>query len=385
MRMGSMSEKVIYGQFFEDVKYKYANMDDFIWGEELVRYKLKLYKDKTNKIPELPKIKQGLINVGIIAINRNKAGMISVGQTKFDTVNEIIYIKEELFNGFWRLLRNSIIVGIENNPEICETRGISEPEDVLILDLLRQGTKEPYVNGGVIKYRKAELSRAERELRSIRQSKMDNQKLIYAYSKYGGFVHDKYCDEVNKIADSAFCASNELPDGYDFCGKCRRTNLIRRGCSPITKQIPICDRFFKENHVSTRVIESAVDAGITFHATDLSYLKVIGSEDCWIIKITKNGPILLHNNYVKTSDKERYITDGYHNQGLNGYSVSNMLKYIQAYTWEKHLEGETYKKAQEEARILAEQLMETTTKKNIWNRIIDYIKSSLKKIKKTQR
>ena len=81
-----------------------------------------------------------------------------------------------------------------------------------------------------------------------------------------------------------------------------------------------------------------------FHAVSLKELVIKSKEDTWIVKGTDGHELrLLHNNYVKTSETERYITEGFHDQGLIGFSLYQILNYIEGYTWEKHLRGEERK------------------------------------------
>ena len=64
-------------------------------------------------------------------------------------------------------------------------------------------------------------------------------------------------------------------------------------------------------------------------------------EDKWIIKGLDNKfPKLWHNNYVKTGPEERYITEGFHNQKIENKSFSQLLTYIENYSFEKHLKSE---------------------------------------------
>lgn len=78
-----------------------------------------------------------------------------------------------------------------------------------------------------------------------------------------------------------------------------------------------------------------------FHATSLEAMLVEGAEDRWIIKELDNKfPKLWHNNYVKTGPEERYITEGFHNQKIENKSFSQLLTYIENYSFEKHLKSE---------------------------------------------
>ena len=84
-----------------------------------------------------------------------------------------------------------------------------------------------------------------------------------------------------------------------------------------------------------------MDLGMKFHATSLEAMLVEGVENKWIIKGLDNKfPKLWHNNYVKTGPEERYITEGFHNQKTENKSFSNLLTYIENYSFEKHLKSE---------------------------------------------
>lgn len=50
--------------------------------------------------------------------------------------------------------------------------------------------------------------------------------------------------------------------------------------------------------------------------------------------------VLWHNNYVKTGPTERYITEGYHKQKVENKSLTQLLTYIENYSFIKHLEKE---------------------------------------------
>ena len=144
------------------------------------------------------------------------------------------------------------------------------------------------------------------------------------------------------------------------------------GCYPNTKQIPTCSGFFQKYRVSTTELERMVDMGMTFHAEDMSVMTIIGIEDTWQVRAVGDRVSLWHNNYVKLSDTERYITDGFHDQKCKG-NMTYMLHYIESYTWKKHLEGEEQKKIkdEEEACVVA---VEAERKTHWYHRVIDRIK-----------
>lgn len=78
-----------------------------------------------------------------------------------------------------------------------------------------------------------------------------------------------------------------------------------------------------------------------FHATSMEELLVEGVEDTWIVKGLCNKNLALwHNNYVKTGPTERYITEGFHKQKVENKSLTQLLTYIEKYSFIKHLEKE---------------------------------------------
>jgi hypothetical protein len=99
-----------------------------------------------------------------------------------------------------------------------------------------------------------------------------------------------------------------------------------------------------------------MDLGMKFHATTLDEMQVEYAEDSWIIKGLNNNVLhLWHNNYVKTSEMERYITDGFHNQNVDRKKLIQILNYIEGYSWQKHLANENRKLLAEEAEPVKEE------------------------------
>jgi hypothetical protein len=84
-----------------------------------------------------------------------------------------------------------------------------------------------------------------------------------------------------------------------------------------------------------------MEVGMKFHATSMEELLVEGVEDTWIVKGLCNKNLALwHNNYVKTGPTERYITEGFHKQKVENKSLTQLLTYIESYSFVKHLEKE---------------------------------------------
>ena len=118
-------------------------------------------------------------------------------------------------------------------------------------------------------------------------------------------------------------------------------------CRPVTKKIPICEQLLRRYQLNTQELGRLVlECGLRFEAIDMNSMKVIGKEDSWIIKEDTQYHTLelWHNNYIRLSETERYITDGFHNQGIYGATMKELLNCIVNYTWDKHLEGEEQKR-----------------------------------------
>ena len=150
----------------------------------------------------------------------------------------------------------------------------------------------------------------------------------YIRTLISGYVPaPRISDDVKEIISERFQASDTIPVGKEMCPKCKRKLLFRVACYPNTKQIPICDRIFKKHRVSNgRMQHYVMDVGMKFHATEYSQMQVEGIEDNWIIKgLDSEHMELWHNNYVKTSSTERYITDGYHNQKVERGTLGQLL------------------------------------------------------------
>ncbi|PHU41081.1 hypothetical protein CSX00_03810 [Pseudobutyrivibrio ruminis] len=382
--MCAMSQQVQYAELFKDIEYKLTNIDDYAWGEELYEFPLIVYIKNRSTIPNYGRVCQESVEVGLITINPHAEGMIEVVPAMYWPTNKNIYIKDDVFNKYWRHLKKSVAIGIENNPEYCQEHGIETPEDIVNLRILKTPDKEPYVSyHGKIKFKtKEKIEPKGTSLKRARQSKLDNPKNIFFYSSNrdgSRQVHDKECEVLDSIPDDKFSGSNEVPDGYILCKKCKRKLLIRMGCYPNSKQIPMCGSFFHKHRVATTEIEQMIDKGITFHVDDMSVMTINGIEDTWQIRAVGEEVSLWHNNYVKVSDTERYITDGFHDQKCPG-SMTNMIHYIEGYTWKKHLAAEERKKlrAEEEARIA---VVAGERRTHWYYRLIDRIKDLLKRVK----
>lgn len=339
--MNIKSEKKFYANELKQKALRF-NADIFVWGEELIDKKVILYPKKLKDVEEYNLIREQLEPCGIVLIDTRKSDFLYCTSATINTENGYVYFPEGSFNSAWKVLKNSIAKGIRIAEEQTGSSPISKPEDVLVFDyLLRQGST-PVIENDVIKYVAREMTDEEKHKNSRKQSLLDNPKMLYFYSDNSGYYHDKNCEDVKYIIPERFQASDKIPDGKEICPKCKRKLFFRIACYPNTRQMPICDRIFKKHRVSNgRIQHYVMDVGMKFHTTDYSQMQVEGVEDNWIIKgLDTDSMELWHNNYVKTSFTERYITDGYHNQKVECDTLGQLLYYIETYSWKKHLQHE---------------------------------------------
>lgn len=334
--MNIKSEKKFYANELKQKALRF-NADIFVWGEELIDKKVILYPKKLKDVEEYNLIREQLEPCGIVLIDTRKSDFLYCTSATINTENGYVYFPEGSFNSAWKVLKNSIAKGIRIAEEQTGSSPISKPEDVLVFDyLLRQGST-PVIENDVIKYVAREMTDEEKHKNSRKQSLLDNPKMLYFYSDNSGYYHDKNCEDVKYIIPERFQASDKIPDGKEICPECKRKLFFRIACYPNTRQMPICDRIFKKHRVSNgRIQHYVMDVGIKFHTTDYSQMQVEGVEDNWIIKgLDTDSMELWHNNYVKTSFTERYITDGYHNQKVECDTLGQLLNYIETYSWKE--------------------------------------------------
>lgn len=344
--MNTASEKELYSGELRETAMGY-DADYFIWGEELIDYKLVLYTKKLKEVEGYQEVKDILTPCALVLIDTGKKHRIRCVPATLDAENRQIYLIVSNFNAMWNRFRLSVQLGIEIANESGQPCSIDKPEDIVDLCNLMRPNSIPYVKSGTIQYKVREQTAEERSQNSRRQSLLDNPKMNYFYDSSSGVVHDKECRMVKEISAAQFCASEEIPEGMQLCPKCMRIACFRKACAPNTKQIPVCSRIFKNNHVhNDKIRHFVMDAGLKLHATSLDALIVEGAQDTWIIKGKDEYSLQLwHNNYIKINETERYITEGFHNQGLNGKTMVQMLRYIEGYTWEKHLQAEAARAA----------------------------------------
>ncbi len=381
--MNIKSEKEFYGYKFEKMALRF-NADIFVWGEELIDKKLIIYPKKLKDVFGFQDAKDDLEPCGLVLIDTCTIDCLHFVSATVNTANGNLYITESSFNSSWRLLKNSVRIGIN----IANQNGgspIENPEEILVLDNLRRPGSTPTIVNNAVKYKAKELTDEEKHRNSRKQSLLDNPRKLYFYENNGKYYHDKDCVEVKLIAPETFTASEEIPN-KKICPKCERLIYIRKACYPNTKQMGVCDKILKGHDVSLGKIRHCVmEAGMKFHATSIEELQVEGVEDTWIVKgLYTNSLTLWHNNYVKTGPTERYITEGFHKQKVGNKSLTQLLTYIESYSFVKHLEKENRSSVIIDNPIIDYKKDKIAQKNKIPNKlsIFDIFKSFINKIKK---
>ena len=381
--MNIKSEKEFYRDELKRVALRF-NADIFVWGEEMINKKLILYPKKLKDIIGYEEVKENLQPCGIVLIDTRKQDFLHCTSAMVDVTDGNVYMSEAGFNSSWKLLKNSVSKGIRIANENAGSP-IENPDEIIVFDNLQRAGSTPVIVNDIIKYEARELTQEERYRDSRKQSLLDNPRMLYFYESSGKYYHDRDCAEVKQIAPEQFAASEKIPD-KEICPKCQCRIYIRKACYPNTKQIGICDKILRDHGVSLGKIKHCVmDIGMKFHATSMEEFWVEGAEDTWIVKgLCNNHLTLWHNNYVKTGPTERYITEGFHRQKVENKSLTQLLTYIESYSFVKHLEKEQQSVELEErtihARTEQEKVLENNTHEH--TSITDLLRGVFDKLKR---
>lgn len=387
--MNVCSEKLIYQDYFADLCSK-KHSDLFLWGEDLTDKHLLPYAGKLTDLPAYKTFSGRLIICELIIVYPLRDVPLKSISSHYDELSGRIYITKDNFNAIWKTWRKSILLGIRIAEQTYADCPVKKPEDIVVLDCLHRTGSTPVLENHRIVYKPKELSPEEKRLIGARQSALANRKNLYFYSKTGGDVHDRDCYLLKKISNADFIGSETHPADLPDCPHCLRTLLLRIGCSPNTKEIPFCNQIFTKFDLRTGQLKRYVmDEKIHFHARSLTEMTVTHGEDTWLIKIYGDHLNLWHNNYVKTSETERYLTSGFHNQGIESdKNVKKIMNYIVGYTWQKHLNAEKLNKAvdstEEEmitAKTIDKSVAETApARPSLRQRLIAYIKRMFRSV-----
>lgn len=355
------SEKVFYEKEVNEALTD-ADCECILWGEDFYDMKIVLYPKKISVIPGYEDIKKSLVNAALVYFDFSSENYIKSSIVRLDWDRQIVYIAEGNFNAIWKFFQKSVDLGIRIQKENGKEVPVDQKEDIVDLTLLERKGSKPVISKGQLTYVAREVPEDEKKALGRKQSLLDNQKYKFYYAAGGEVYHDRDCECVKAIAPESFEASDTVPEGMRPCKKCKRKMYLREACSPYVKQIPQVDLLLTRGGIMDFHLEKfAFEEGLKFRIDTAGELTVKGKEDTWIIKgFDKNFLSLWHNNYVKTAPRERYITQGFHNQKLDGKKLYSMLEYICEYTFDKHLEAED---RAEQARIEEQRAEESRIKR----------------------
>lgn len=316
---------------FADVKY--------VFCDELEEYTFYPYKGKLKAAQEYCEDGEDFENSQIF-IENNITGKIVKVPCNIVEQSKQVYLSEDNFNKYWRMISENIC------RSICK-RGrtdVTQPamNEKVNLFLLENAARTAKINDAFkIEYKGKEIDIEAQRLISRRANALEDSRIRFVYAKNDNFVHDKSCKQVEKIKYWNFGAAEKLPEGRELCPCCKRQIYIRNAIKTNTKRFLWYIHFFKKGRVSTKAIEKYLGSGnAELHMYSVNELQIKYGEDTWIIQMDKEGSCTLrHNNYVMVNERERYITSGFHAQNHCPTYLTGVLAYIAGYDWKKHLEA----------------------------------------------
>lgn len=321
--------------------------EHFLYGSDLLYYRLIPYRGKLKSVVGTEDIAS---NAYILIDTKRKHDICRV---PVNILENRIYIAEGNFNRYWKNISYSIYAAWKKEKALKEDFYSMQKEIEAYVDLSFYANehRKALIENCQIKIEGIPLSAEQQKLRSRRASAMDNKKLVYVFSDDNDIVHDKSCPLIKNIADADFRAAAELPEGRVLCTECKRRMYIRRGCGDDFKCYDAYSYFFKKGHVNTETIGALTgtyQAKMRLEGRDM--LTVSCGEDTWKIGFGERDHIILwHNNYTMISDTERYICGGFHRQNVSEHiSMTGAIRYIESYTWEKHLAAKKHPAGQED-------------------------------------
>lgn len=354
---------------YDDVRY--------VFCDELEEYTFHPYAGKLKEIPGYCEDRTAFEDVRIFLIINSTRKLVKVPCNIVEEFKKI-YITDENFNKYWKLISENICRGIcrrKNSNDVTHV----EMNKMVDLSLVENSARIAEIGSAfTIEYKGKEIDIETQRLISRRASALEDNRIRFVYAKSDQFVHDKTCEQVAKIEYWNFGATEELPADRELCQQCKKKIFIRNAIKSDTKRFAWYLRFFEKGRVSNRILEQFLyNSDVKLHMDSMDELIVKCKEDTWRIKMNKQGTYnLYHNNYVMVSEEERYITTGFHPQKYHPPYLPGIFAYIENYDWQKHLESKTYKtEVVSEAEIDEEKQEE---KESFIKRIIDRMKRILK-------
>ena len=313
-----------------------------VWAEDLIGKKIYVYPKKLKDLVEYEEIRHRLVGCEVFLVDSVSEKNVRAITATLDTETGNLYFNEAVFGGIWKVLRKNLLSALVLVRQKDASYRDTKPEDLVVLDALERFGSVPKITTRGIRYVERPLTDEERYRNSKKQRILDTPGMLFFFAEDGHYYHDKECEKIRQIPSEKFAASKTIPNGKIVCKDCMRKLAFRIACAPRVKEIPICDGIFRKRQIQTEKIwKYVMEDGLKFHASQPDELRVEGAEDKWIIKeLGERKPALWHNNYVRISTTERYITEGYHRQRYSSDSLIRLLDYIAGYTWQGHVRKE---------------------------------------------
>lgn len=350
---------------------QFADGARYVFSDELADYIFFPYTGKLKEIPGYCENREEFEDSRIFMVN-NATGKLLKVPCNIVEQRKQIYVNEGNFNKFWFMISENICRGIYKHGRTDVTQTMMNEK--VNLSLLESTSRTARINASfVIEYQGKEIDIETQRLISKRASALEDNRIRFVFAKNDNYVHDKTCEQVEKITYWNFDASEKLPMGRELCPRCRKRLLVRSAIKTDTKRFAWYIRFFEKGQTSSRILEKYLGGGkAELHMDVLDELKIKYNEDTWIIQMGADGLCSLrHNNYVMVGERERYITSGFHVQKHHPPYLPGILAYIDGYDWKKHLEVKKEIRPIVPIQVIEETTQEKEKRRTLW----DIIKS----------
>lgn len=305
---------------------------DIIWAEDLFDVIIVPYTGSLKKKNIYRRIKNRLTSFGLVVVDHYDQSVIIV-ECKADTDDNRLYIAKDIFDKHWRHIRRSIAFSMRSHdlpesPEACIDRSLIKTK---------------------IKPTASSVDPSERR----KQSLLDNPDLLFYYSDMSKILHDKDCPDLSHIPTEDLMAAELPPEGFFYCPHCVYRLYSRVSCFPVSRDLDAVEYFVRKHYIGKELwLHYVEDDGVKINVLSKSSYKVKCHEDSWEIRIDTDGSLnLWHNNYVRTDDGDRYLTGGFHDQGIKSRNLKTILDLIVRYDWRSfHKDQEAVSMQQEQER-----------------------------------
>lgn len=343
---------VVYSDRYNYRYKKDAFGDDgcrYLFGEELIDYKIVPYRGRISDIKDFEHFAQEFEDAYIM-VSIEYVGDMKKVPCKLLEQKKRVYLTEMQFNAYWKLISDGISKGLMLHSQNM-AQGLhlyNNTEQYVDLSFYETDTKSAVIKNYKIAIIGKQADDRLRILAAKRASAMDNKKLLFVYSASDRIVHDKSCDLVRQISDKDFRACETLPKQTVLCDKCKLKMSIRKAVGDDFRRYAAYERMFEKGKVCYEDIDELISGyHAKLHMEGPNIMEVSCNDDTWKIVLDEDDTFsLLHNNYVMVSDTERYISGGYHLQKYHPYALTDIIRYIETYNWQIHLEAKRAKQAE---------------------------------------